>query len=90
MINTLESVVWGSTGHANRIFSLKFLNDNTNVLLSGGWDSNVFFWDIREKTNFGSIYGSSLSGDALDYKKGVILTGSHRNQEQLQLWDLRQ
>lgn len=87
MINALESVEWSSTGHSNRIFGLKFLPDNTNVLLSGGWDANVYFWDIREKNNFGSINGPSLSGDALDYKKGVILTGSHRNQEQLQLWD---
>lgn len=63
------------------------MGDNPNVLLSGGWDANIFLWDVREKTNFGSIYGPALSGDALDYKKGVILTGSHRNQEQLQLWD---
>lgn len=70
---------------------MKFLKDeDPNVLLSGGWDANVFFWDIREKTNFASIYGPSLSGDALDFKKNVILTGSHRNQEQLQLWDFKQ
>lgn len=90
VINTLESVVWSSTGHSNRIFGLKFIGaDDPNVLLSGGWDANVYFWDVREKNNFGSLFGPSLSGDGLDYKKGIILTGSHRNQEQLQLWDFK-
>lgn len=90
MINTLESVAWSSPGHSNRVFSLKFLDDDDpNILLSGGWDANVFFWDIREKNNFASLYGPSLSGDTLDYRRGMILTGSHRNQEQLQLWDFK-
>ena len=30
-----------------------------------------------------------LSGDALDYKEGLILTGSYRNYDQIQLWDLK-
>ena len=31
-------------GHSNRIFSLKYLPDDPNVFLSGGWDNNIVFW----------------------------------------------
>lgn len=34
-------------GHTNRIFSIKFIQDNCNLLLSAGWDMNIMFWDIR-------------------------------------------
>lgn len=37
------------------------------------------------------FYGASLSGDGLDYnaQKQMILTGSYRTENQLQLWDFR-
>lgn len=72
---------WNQPGHANRVFALKFLPDNPNLLLSGGWDANLHIWDLRTSESVGSFYGPSLSGDALDYKDGVILTGSYRNRE---------
>merc|ERR1719354_1155023 len=34
----LESGNWFSNGHSNRIFSVKFVGDDPNLLLSGGWD----------------------------------------------------
>eukprot|EP01017_Pseudomicrothorax_dubius_P010530 TRINITY_DN13774_c0_g1_i5.p1 TRINITY_DN13774_c0_g1~~TRINITY_DN13774_c0_g1_i5.p1 ORF type:complete len:365 (-),score=62.76 TRINITY_DN13774_c0_g1_i5:167-1261(-) len=79
---------WQYTGHSNRVFAVKFLNDNPNMLISGGWDNTIQIWDIREGKSVGSIYGASISGDSLDYSKGTILTGSYRNKDQLQLWDL--
>ena len=86
--NTLCSSYWRSAGHSNRIFSVKFIQEEPNVIISGGWDANVFFWDIREGKSIGSIYGPSISGDSLDCQNGVILTGSHKNKEQIQTWDL--
>jgi WD40 repeat protein len=38
-----------NNGHNNRIFSLKFLPDDHNVFVSGGWDGSVYIWDIREE-----------------------------------------
>ena len=35
----MEPNGWNSTGHSNRIFSLKYYDENT--VISGGWDSNV-------------------------------------------------
>lgn len=61
--------------------------DDPNILVSCGWDSNMLIWDMRVKKSVGVVYGPNLSGDALDIKNGVILTGSYRNKEQLQTWD---
>jgi hypothetical protein len=36
-----RSVADVTPGHSNRVFSLKFLHDVPNVLLSGGWDNTV-------------------------------------------------
>lgn len=74
-------------GHSNRIFALRFCNDDPNILLSGGWDSCVFIWDLREKNAVGCIPGPNISGEALDFKNNIILTGSHREVEALELWD---
>ncbi len=57
--------------------------------MSGGWDCNVHFWDIREKKSIASFFGPSVSGDSLDYKGGVIIAGSYRSKDQLQLWDYK-
>ncbi|CAK56057.1 unnamed protein product (macronuclear) [Paramecium tetraurelia] len=82
---------WGQRGHANRVFVVKFIPDQPNILISGGWDANILIWDIREKQCVGQFYGPSLSGDSLDFsvKRQLILTGSHRTENQVQLWDWR-
>lgn len=84
---TLAAAQWDSKGHSNRVFAVKFIDENT--LVSGGWDSVVHVWDIREANSVRSFYGPHLSGDALDYQNGQILTGSHSNKDQLQLWDFQ-
>ena len=58
-----------------------------NILLSAGWDGSLHIWDLRMEKHAGSIFGVAASGDAIDYKKGIILTGSYRNKDQVQLWD---
>lgn len=80
---------WISPGHTNRIFSVKFINDDTNTLISGGWDNSVYLWDIRLKKSIDSIYGVCLMGDSLDYKAGQILIGNQKNKEQIQLYDYK-
>lgn len=77
-----------SAGHANRVFSIKFHPRDPNVLLSGGWDNTVQIWDIRSGHSERSIYGPHICGDALDIDANdVILTGSWRPENPLQLWD---
>lgn len=75
--------------HKNRVFAVKFLHDDANMLLSGGWDKTVFLWDLRMKNSVGFLYGPNICGDSLDYRDFLVLTGSWRTEKQLELWDIR-
>mmetsp|Transcript_13885 Transcript_13885/g.17995 ORF Transcript_13885/g.17995 Transcript_13885/m.17995 type:complete len:361 (+) Transcript_13885:82-1164(+) len=81
-----------SSGHSNRIFSLKFSPDDDHILASGGWDNTVHFWDTRSGQSIRSIYGPHLCGDGLDMCSNgtastTVLTGSWRPQSPLEMWD---
>lgn len=34
----MQAIEWASPGHNNRVFAVKFVPDDFNLLLSGGWD----------------------------------------------------
>jgi WD40 repeat protein len=75
--------------HANRIYSLKFYPDNKNLIASGGWDESLILWDIRTPHTANFIYGPLICGDSMDLRNNEILTGSWRQNRQLQIWDIR-
>lgn len=87
-VSELLPGMWNCIGHSNRIFSIKYSPDDPNILLSGGWDNTLFFWDLRDKKPFDEIYGPAICGDTIDIKGNYFLTGSYRVKEQLELWDL--
>jgi len=87
LVTTLSGGFGQYPGHSNRILAVKFHPMDPNVIISGGWDHNVYFWDVRQERSYGAIQGPTVSGDALDMKNNVLLTGSWRNQDQLELWD---
>jgi len=74
-------------GHSNRIFALRF-DEAGKQIVSASWDMTVKVWDINSGTVARSIYGPEISGDALDIHGDVVITGSHRSKEALQLWSL--
>ncbi len=76
-----------SPGHSNRIFSLKF-DDTGKQLVSASWDMTVKVWDLNSGTVARSIFGPEVTGEALDVSGDVVITGSHRSKEALQLWSL--
>ena len=59
---------WNYRGHSNRIFSVKFIDDNT--IVSGGWDSVIHLWDIRQGKSVKSVFGPHVAGDSIDYSNG--------------------
>lgn len=78
-----------TTGHASRVFSVRFMPYSKNVLVSGGWDNTIQIWDVRTGRAERYVFGPHIAGDALDVTStGRILTGSWRTEDQLQLWDL--
>ena len=88
-LNTeLEGGGSGAPGHSNRVFCVKYDPEDTNLLCSGGWDNNIMVWDIRQPNPIISIYGPYICGESIDLHDGYLLTGSHRNKKQLQLWDV--
>ena len=76
-------------GHSNRIFSLKFNPNNENVLYSSGWDDTIQVWDIRTKSSIYTFFGSHVCSDSLDISGNILVSGSWRTNNQIQLWDIR-
>ena len=75
-------------GHSNRVFSLKFNPDDDNIIVSGGWDNTVQIWDLRVEQSVRSFYGPHICGDAVDVHNNMVLTGSWRPENQVEVWDL--
>lgn len=76
-------------GHSNRIFAVNFHKTEYNMLVSGGWDSIVTFYDIRQKSVVGNCLGAHICGDALDMRGNYVITGSHSAKEQIKIFDIR-
>jgi len=78
-------------GHSNRVFALKFHPTMRDVLVTGGWDNTVQFWDLRRGHAVRAIFGPHICGDAIDISDdgATMMTGSWRMDKQLQLWDFR-
>jgi len=49
----------------------------------------MFLWDARTEKAVASVFGPCLSGESLDVKNNLILSGSYRDKEPLELYDLR-
>ena len=86
LVSELTGGVEGKSCHSNRVFWVKFDRENENVLLSGGWDNTIQIWDLREGAAIRSIYGPIICGDSIDIKEGFIVTGSYRQENQLEIW----
>ena len=86
LVSELTGGVGGKSGHSNRVFWVKFDRENENVLLSGGWDNTIQIWDLREGAAVRSIYGPIIWGDSIDIKECFIVTGSYRQENQLEIW----
>ncbi|ORX87321.1 WD40 repeat-like protein [Anaeromyces robustus] len=78
-----------TSGHSNKIFSVKFHPKDSNLLLSGGWDNTIQIWDCRVKYSIRSIYGPHICGDSLDISNdgNTIISGSYSKENPLQMWD---
>ena len=49
----------------------------------------INIWDLRVGEVTQTLVGPRITGDAIDFREDLILTGSSRVVEQLQLWDYR-
>lgn len=79
--------VRATPGHSNRVFSTKYVPQDDNIIISGGWDNTVQIWDLRVGASVRSIFGPHICGDALDVVGNEVVTGSWRPEKQLEVWD---
>lgn len=92
LLVTMESgliySVKATPGHSNRVFASKFVPQDDNLIITGGWDNTVQLWDLRTGSSIRSFYGPHICGDSIDVVENEILTGSWRSDHQLEIWDL--
>jgi len=80
-------------GHKGPIVCLQADPVNPNLLFSGGIGRMILRWDLRVGGNaVGMIRGPRLSGDSMDISNDgqKLLTGSHRGDNPLEIYDLRE
>jgi len=80
------------SGHSLKIVSLRADHTNPHLMFSAGIDRKILCWDLRSGYDaVGQIHGPQLCGDAMDISRDghTLLTGSHRADKPLQLFDLR-
>ena len=78
--------------HTNKIFTCRFNPQAPNIIVSGSWDREVRFWDVRANRLANSIGGkTSICGDGVDvsYCNNYVVTGGGTLGEGVQLWDYR-
>lgn len=75
-------------GHTNRVFCTKFLPEDPNVLITGGWDRVMKLYDTRVKRPVGEILGPNIAGDAIDLSGDEILAGSNSHRDPLAIYSL--
>lgn len=83
MSTDVDWVVPGSL----RVQSLKHVDPN--IIVSGGWSRTVHVWDRRVGMCVSHIVGPYLCGDGLDVTGVTMVTASYREENALQMWDLR-
>lgn len=90
MIYTMNSN-FDNNSHSSRIFSICFGKSsiNENLLVSGGWDNTLKFYDVKQKKIVNSINGPHIIGDSIDMKGFHIITGSSDLKDQVKIWDIR-
>eukprot|EP00484_Ammonia_sp_Unknown_P018024 CAMPEP_0197026604 /NCGR_PEP_ID=MMETSP1384-20130603/6663_1 /TAXON_ID=29189 /ORGANISM="Ammonia sp." /LENGTH=379 /DNA_ID=CAMNT_0042455303 /DNA_START=158 /DNA_END=1297 /DNA_ORIENTATION=- len=88
LVSTLErGYMTKHVGHSNRIFALKWKPDDANILISGGWDNSVLFWDLRSKQCFRSIFGPHIAGQSVDIQNDIVVTGSWAVRDTIHLYE---
>ena len=61
------------------------------MLVSGGWDNNLFVYDMRYRGPVHAIYGPHICGDSIEFKSDgyTMIAGSYRGEDALEVYDMR-
>lgn len=77
------------TGHTRRVFCVKFHPQDKHLLVSGGWDGSVHFWDTRAScsVSVGILSDTLVCGDSIDVAANTfdVVVGSFKRKSPLQV-----
>ena len=90
LVSELSGEFTHTSGHSNRIFCTKFSPFSQSTVISGGWDNNIFMYDMRKRSPIAFLHGPHTVGDSIEFiDEDTLLTGSFTTSHGLQTWDLR-
>ena len=76
------------SGHQSRVFCTRFLPEDPNVVITGGWDRMMKIYDTRIGKPVGQILGANVSGDSIDVQGDQILAGNYSHTNPLAVYSL--
>ena len=81
----------GAGMHTSRLFCVRFVPGQAQLIASAGWDATVRLWDLRSARVAQAIsgLGGPVCGDALDCDGHQLLVGAFAPTNQLRLFDMR-
>ena len=62
----LESIEQDEPAHTQWVFATKFMREDQNLVLTGGWDRTIKLFDLRAGGPVAHFFGAELSADSLD------------------------
>lgn len=71
----MKGIKWQKSGHNNRLFAVKYKNDEKDIVISGGWDMNVIiiFYIYMIRLMYGIEGVVKLYRQSMDLKYQVML-----------------
>lgn len=61
-------------GHNNKVCAIKACLDY-HTFVSGGWDQNLIFWDVRKKEPIEQTLADKVAGESIDIRSNQLLMG---------------
>ena len=65
------------------------MREDQNLVLTGGWDRTIKLFDLRAGGPVAHFFGAELSADSLDQCGDLVVAGSYRPNDSLQVYDLK-
>jgi hypothetical protein len=57
-------------------------------LVSGGWDDNIFLWDLRMNKVARHFHGIHTCGESIDSKGEILVCGNHMPDDQIKIYNM--